>query len=270
MLFDVSGTIVLYNPVFSEVKDCVDSFFLQGGKNIVLIDSCSPNQNLVKALQKEYKENKNVHFVLMDKNYGFGTGHNRGFEFLERNGILSEFYAILNPDLILQQDCLKNAIEFFKTEQGAEVSLLSPQLLSQDLEVTYLNKNHPNVFDMFLRRFLPSCIKNMKYFKKRYDKYIRMDFGYDKICEVPFASGAFYILKSEIFKKLRGFDERFFLYMEDADFSHRASEFGKVLYNPNVRAIHIWRRESAKSFKMTIVMVKSMVQYFSKHGWKFF
>lgn len=268
MLFDFSGTIVVYNPVFKEVCDCVDSFFLNGGKNIAIIDSCSPNSDKISDLKNKYKNDERIVFLKMEKNYGFGSGHNFGFKYLKKNNLLGRFYGILNPDLILQENSLKIATEFL--DKNDNVSILSPQILNTEFKVENLNKEFPNVFDMFLRRFFPKKILNLQYFKNRFNKYIRLEFGYDKICEVPFASGACLFLRSEIFEKLQGFDERFFLYMEDADFSKRAWNFGKVIYNPDCKVVHIWKRESSTSLKMTIVMLSSMVKYFNKNGWKLF
>jgi len=268
MRYNMTGSIVVYNLVFEEVSECIDSFLKNGGSSIVVIDSKSPNQDSFLKLKTAYQNNSAVHFIAMDKNYGFGTGHNRGFEYLKNNNLLQEFHSILNPDLIIQENAIKNATEFLQSDKS--IAILSPMIQSLNGDIQYLNKEFPNIFDMFIRRFLPKFILNLKYFTNRYNKYTRMHIGYDKICQVPFASGACLFMRSEIFEKLKGFDEKFFLYMEDADFSKRAWEFGTVVYNPNIKVYHHWRRESAKSLKMTLVMIKSMVTYFNKHKWLLF
>jgi len=89
---------------------------------------------------------------------------------------------------------------------------------------------------------------------------------YAKPFEVPFAQGSFLVIKTELFKKLRGFDERFFLYMEDADLCKRVNNVSNLLYCPETFVIHKWEKGSHKNFALFKLHVSSMVKYFLK--WK--
>ena len=67
------------------------------------------------------------------------------------------------------------------------------------------------------------------------------DIGYDKSYDVPFVSGAFMFCRTHVLKEIGGFDERFFLYFEDADLSRRVQNHGyRTVYFPDVSVIHLW------------------------------
>ncbi|MEG1886813.1 MAG: glycosyltransferase family 2 protein, partial [Oscillospiraceae bacterium] len=69
------------------------------------------------------------------------------------------------------------------------------------------------------------------------------------------------IIRTEVFKMLNCFDERFFMYMEDADLSRRASKFGKIVFLPQYTVTHLWERTSSKSLKYLLIHLVSSIKY---------
>ena len=67
-----------------------------------------------------------------------------------------------------------------------------------------------------------------------------------------------------MFKSLGGFDQRFFMYLEDADLTLRAKKFGRVVINPQISVTHIWERESAKSVKYLFIHILSSLKFLWK------
>ena len=68
-------------------------------------------------------------------------------------------------------------------------------------------------------------------------------------------------------KILKGFDERFFLYMEDADICRRIYKSGKkILFYPKVEIIHQHQQGSSKNIKLFIIHASSAIKYFLKWG----
>jgi hypothetical protein len=92
--------------------------------------------------------------------------------------------------------------------------------------------------------------------------------NYDKPFRVPFGQGSFLVIRTELFKEISGFDERFFMYLEDADLCKRVNEISEVVYFPGTTVIHKWERGSHKNLKLFKMHMKSMFKYFSKWGFK--
>ncbi len=261
----ITAVIVIYNANFTEVCEAVDSFIADGGKHIVLADNKSTT-NIIQELRGKYAGNSAVSLVANGTNCGFGTGHNRGFAYLKANNLLQKYHVILNPDVKILPGCL-GVLEKFMNE-NPDISIAVPKIFNQDMTVQYLNKEEPNLFDMFIRRFIPNCLQKWSILQNRYNRYIRMSVGYDNICEVPAASGCFMFLSADTFTKLGGFDEKIFLYMEDSDLSKRAWKYGRIMFNPNAKIVHAWKRASHTNWKMTVIFIQSILYYFRKHGFK--
>ena len=94
------------------------------------------------------------------------------------------------------------------------------------------------------------------------------DMDYGKPFQVPFAQGSFLVVQTGLFQQIGGFDERYFMYMEDADLCRRVNMASSLLYCPDTEVIHKWERGSHKDKKLRRMHVESMIRYFSKWGWK--
>ena len=100
-------------------------------------------------------------------------------------------------------------------------------------------------------------------------RYSMSDFDYTHEAQVDQAMGAFFAVRRELFEKLHGFDERFFLWFEEVDFCKRAKQAGfEVWYTPRASVIH----QGAASFRqrgrlrLRLIWLKSLGRYFKKHG----
>ena len=75
-------------------------------------------------------------------------------------------------------------------------------------------------------------------------------------------AGMFLLMPREIYVELQGFDERYWLYFEDADFARRCRQSGIDLFvYPMVRIIHVGRRAGRKRFSYALRHYRSMVRY---------
>ncbi len=197
----------------------------------------------------------NIKIIRLKDNKGFGYGHNQVLP------LLSKYHLIINPDIrIKNQNQIRNMIEYM--EKNSDVGLLSPLILNPDMSIQYLCKHNPTVFDLFIRRI------SKRLFSKRQDRFVMKDTKYDKIMRLEFASGSFMLFRSEIFNLVNGFDDAFFMYLEDADITRRVNQISKAIFYPFAEVIHFWERGSHKSIKLAIITVKSMIVYFKKWGLK--
>jgi hypothetical protein len=97
-----------------------------------------------------------------------------------------------------------------------------------------------------------------------------LDF-YNKIEELDWVTGAFFLMRSEVQKKVGFFDENFFMYTEEVDYCKRVKDLGyKVIYNPDWKVMHIGAASSNSAFPI-ISEYKGIKYYFHKHlpSWQF-
>ena len=192
---------------------------------------------------------------------GFGTGHNHAIK--QSIADNSDYHAIINPDIYWDDDAIAGLTAFM--EKNKDCGLVMPKILFPNGEIQYLCKLLPTPMDLFGRRFIP-----FKGYKERLNSHYELRWsGYDKIMEIPCLSGCFMFVRTEILKKIGGFDERYFLYAEDMDLCRRIGEVSRTIFNPEVSVYHTFHRASYRSVKYLRLHMKSVVKYFNKWGWFF-
>ena len=148
---------------------------------------------------------------------------------------------------------------------NADVGLLAPKIFNPDGTIQYSVKLLPSPANLIVRRFVP-----INALKKRLDfNYEFHFFNFDKIIEIPYAMGCFLFINTKAFKKVTGFDERFFMYPEDIDLTRRIHEHYKTIFYPKVTITHKHGRGSYSNKKLLYYHVTSMIKYFNKWGWVF-
>ena len=256
--FDCIASVILYKNPPEMIENVISSFLDTSLKVKLYVIDNSP------APLKFSFENKPVFYHYTGQNLGYGRAHNWSIQRCES----SKYFLILNPDVIISKGVLEALGQYL--DRHHEVGMVCPKVLNEDRTLQYLNKRQPNITDLFLRRF---CTDNriFAFIKKRLDHYEMRDAGYDDIQEVPFMTGAFMFCRTQVLKKVGGFDPKFFMYFEDADLSRKIQNEGyKTVYYPHVNITHLWQRDSRKSLKMALVFMISGMKYFHKWGWKLF
>lgn len=201
-------------------------------------------------------------YIKNTNNVGFGHAHN---QLLNTE---SDYHLIFNPDIELDIDTLKIAMQFM--DAHPECGLLTPYATWDNGVIQRLCKRYPTVLDLLLRGFAPRCIK--KLFHKRLAHYEMTDVinAEDVYWDPPIVSGCFMLFRTEVWKQLGGFDPRFFLYFEDFDLSLRAREITRIAYVPSVKIVHHGGHASRKGWKHIKMFTRSMITFFNIHGWRWF
>ena len=252
MMTDISIAIVAYNNE-SDVRKAVCSILehtaLSISRKLYIVDN-STRPNTLYLLAEEHPE------VLYDKtpeNLGFGAGHNRVLPLLD-----SRFHAIVNPDILLKEDSLGILMHFLEeTSAGMAV----PRMVDGQGVTQEACRRELTVLDMVIRH-LPFG------FRRRRAFHTMQDMDASRPFPVPFAQGSFLVLRTELFRALGGFDEHFFMYVEDADFCRRLNEVSSLLYCPYTTVIHKWEKASHRDGALRREHLRSMLYYFHKWGWK--
>jgi GT2 family glycosyltransferase len=194
-------------------------------------------------------------------NIGYGRGHNLA---IERTN--ARYHLILNPDIELDADALVRAIAFM--DAHPEAGLLTPRIIDDAGNQQFLCRRFPAVFDLFARGFLPRSLR--KPFQKRLARYEMRDVINEQeiVWDPPIVSGCFMLFRTDVLKKLGGFDPRYFLYFEDYDLSLRAHDVARVVYVPSVRVLHHGGDAARKGFGHIRMFAASAFKFFNRFGWK--
>lgn len=216
---DISIIIVTYNNK-KTIKSCIDSVLkYTPGCEIIVVDNASKD-NTVK-LVKRYKQK--VMVVKSNTNLGFSKGNNLGVRYTT-----CEYLVFLNPDTEVEE---KEAFTKMKDvlEKNKNFGLIGPRFVYPDGSSQYTVRNMPTISAAFKQYILKV--------KGAYDFY---DPNCVDLCEVESVVGACMIIKKDIFLKVGGFDEKYFLYYEDLDLCRKIRENGlKIGYLPSVNIKHI-------------------------------
>ncbi len=118
---------------------------------------------------------------------------------------------------------------------------------------------------MMLRRWISWENDDSENSKVR--EYLCKDIDQTKTQEVDWAMGAALFMSRETYAQLGGFDQRYFLYMEDEDLCLRAwKQKIPVIYYPKVELIHNHLRGSTHLSRKTLWHLQSLFKYFRRHG----
>lgn len=194
-------------------------------------------------------------------NIGYGAGHN-----LAIHEAAGDFHLILNPDVILEEDALVQALNFMEAHRL--VGLLAPEVVDGQGNIQYLCKRYPSVLDLLLRGFAPSVVK--KTFRSRLDRYeLRDQVGNNQVIwDVPLVSGCFMLLRRSALEQVQGFSPDYFLYFEDFDLSLRMGRVARTAYVPCVQITHFGGQAAQKGWRHIGMFLRSMMIFFNHHGWR--
>ena len=216
--------------------------------SLYVIDNASPDDTAEKL-----SEISDIKPIKMNSNVGFGAGHNA---VLSEN--LGKYHAVINPDIELDCDALSHLVDIM--EENEDIAMITPKILGEDGNEQHLPKRNPTFKYLFLGRLA----RFGGVFKKIRKEYTREDENLEKITDIEFCTGCFFLIRTEILKKIGGFDKRYFMYMEDADLSREVKKYGRVVFEPGVSVTHLWKRESAKSLKFLFLHLSSALKYLKK------
>lgn len=256
----ISMSVVFYNnslfTVDSIVSNLIEVTKKFSKKRIFLINNSLANKELSYQLEEICNKYDFFYQILPESNKGFGGGHNCVLPYLT-----SEYHFVINPDIFIPNEyVLKKIVEFLN--QHPEYGLLSPLIKYPDGKIQHLLKLEATVLDMALR-FL-----GLPIFKKRQDKFINLPDGYNHTHDAKNIPGSFMVFRTSVFREINGFDEKFFLYMEDSDITMSVNQISKTIFFNDVEVVHEWQRANRKSVKGILIMLRSMIIYFNKWGWK--
>ncbi|CDR75841.1 glycosyltransferase family 2 protein [Lactobacillus delbrueckii] len=223
-------------------------------KKIYIVDNgaqTGSNTEFVSFLSK-YED---VQYIDAKKNLGFGKGHNFVLPLID-----SEYHCIMNPDIVFTEDAFTPILEYM--DNRPSVGMVIPNIVDSNGKRQNVYRKELTIFDMFIRMFCKGL------FPKRMADHTLQYEDYTKPFHVPFGQGSFLVIRSSLFKKIKGFDENFFMYVEDADLCKRVNQVSTLMYFPNATVVHKWEKGSHKNKTLFKYHIQSAKYYFHKWGYK--
>ena len=180
-------------------------------------------------------------------NLGFGKANNRGSKIAKGDILL-----FLNPDTIIEKNIFFKLIDIFSKDKN--IGIVSPQLILPDHSQQLWAYGEEDKFcDLIKSKIFsnPGAIaKNI--------------FGNQM--EVGWVSGAALSIRKDVFKKIKGFDENFFMYFEDRDLCYKVKELGyKVVVNNEIKVIHFGGKTPIFNRDRKKIYYQAQNYYWRKH-----
>ena len=200
------------------------------------------NESLDGTLNKAQKYKDDVKIISNGGNFGYAKGNNLAFK--KANG---EYILFLNPDAKLYHGDLLEVLNLFDDEK---VGVVGGRIISLDGKKELSCGKFYNPFNTLM---LALGLENV----------IGLRFSPEREKKVDFVSGGFMFVRRKVFESINGFDENYFMYIEDSDLCYQVRKRGFVVkFSPKATIQHVGQGSSNRTF--AIVNIYKGLLYFNK------
>ena len=249
--------IVNYNTK-DDLEFCLQSIYRNPTRvkySVIVVDNGSEDSSkeFLKSLN-----NKNVKKVYNTENRGFSSACNQIAKLADTTYIL-----FLNPDVVITRGSIDRLISFMK--KNKEIAIVTGKLLNPDGTLQLSCRRFPTILYVLFGR--ESIFRKVFPNNPISKKYMLYDLDYNKVQYPDWVRGAVMLVRFNLFKEIGGFDERFFLYLEDTDICLRFRKKGyAIAYNPEAIFYHkLGSSTNKREFQSKLIHNISMYYYIKKH-----
>jgi len=196
------------------------------GAEVIVADNASTDGSM-EVMKKEFPQVRTLQF---ERNLGFTGGYNRAFKELDSSDDAPEYFLLINSDIEVPEDWLEPLVEWM--DRHPDCGACAPKLHSWQERDKF---EYAGAAGGYLDSFgYPFC-------RGRILKRIETDRGqYDWPADVFWATGACLMVRSSVYRKLGGLDERFFAHMEEIDLCWRMQLEGwRISVVPESTVYHV-------------------------------
>jgi N-acetylglucosaminyl-diphospho-decaprenol L-rhamnosyltransferase len=195
-------------------------------KRVVIVDNGSADDSMRNL------PSTGIQLVVLQNsaNRGFAAACNQG-----ARGATSRYLLFLNPDTRIGGAAIETAVEFLESPANGAVAACGVQNVGEDGQVqrTCAFLPRPSHFiyaSLGLSRLAPRLFPDL----------MMREWAHDDTRRVDHVIGSFLMIRTAVFESLDGFDERYFVYLEDLDLSWRVASRGLQMYFlSNARIVHV-------------------------------
>lgn len=200
---------------------------------IIVVDNKSITENAFKKLKK-IKSNK-IDVIQSDKNGGYSYGNNYALKYLDEKQEKYDYIIISNPDVSVTEKAIIKCVN--KLEEKKDVAIVAPRMFDKDnkpIRRSSWKIRNPKLDMIHSTRLLEILFyKNLRKAEYSNEEYKNSEL------EVETISGAFFVIKYDIFNKINYFDDNVFLFYEEDILSSKIKELGyKILSLNDINFIH--------------------------------
>lgn len=257
---DVAVLIVSYNTA-DVLRECLESLYKQRGKlnqQVVVVDNGSTDGSL-DMISSHFPD---VELIDAHENLGFACGVN-----LAATRANAEFVLLLNPDTVVLDHAVERLVSFARLHPGH--GLYGGRAVRRDGS---LERSScwalPTVWSMTCFALcLTTLLRNSRWF----DPEAMPDWHRDTVRQVGIVTGCFLLVPQDSWQELGGFDERYFMYGEDADLAFRAHGAGyRPIICPDACIIHDVGTASASRADKLLLLFQGKATVLRDHfaGWR--
>ncbi len=245
-------SIIILNYKTKELTlSLLDSLFENYGKEIeenkieiILTDNAS-NDNSMPAFKKS-KYFSEIKLIENKKNFGFSKGNNIAAE--KASG---EYLLFINSDTVAKDKGFIKMAEFLN--ENKKTAVIGGKLINKDGSDRAPAGKFYNLIYVFFTLFFSWLVPNLRFSPK-------------KISDVDWVSGAFMMIRREVFKELEGFDKNIFMYVEDMELCFRVKKLGyNIVFFPESSLYHMEYGSSNRTFAI-VNIYKGILYFYKKHG----
>jgi N-acetylglucosaminyl-diphospho-decaprenol L-rhamnosyltransferase len=254
----VDLSIIIVNFHHSHMLgDCLESINRTIQKThfeTILVDNSNKDKGL-EAILKLYPKTLLINNL---KNVGFARANNQGAKIA--NG---DFLLFINPDTTLTEGAVESMLNYIRSDPS--IGILGPKVLNPDQTIQYSCRKFPTVWSGLFNRY---SLTTRFFPNNRYSRdYLMLDYDHNTIRSVDWVSGCCMMAPNSTFKKANGFDENYFLFIEDVDLCQIIKKKGlRVVYFPDAKIFHkISSSNSRLTSQLIIKRHKGMIYYNQKH-----
>ncbi len=259
---ELSIIILSYNTK-DLILQCIKSIIKQYQKEleskkieIIIVDNNSSDDSAkiikyyVSHLRQDFGGQASIKYggiklIENKENVGFAKGCNLGARNAE-----GKYLLFLNSDTEVRDRGFLQMTDFL--EKNKSVGILGGKLLNYDNTLQPSGGNFYNLWNLFLMLIGGERLGFVRKSAKKEES-------------VDWVSGACMMIKRELFGELGGFDEYFFMYIEDMEICFRAKKLGFLTYFfPNLALKHKSLGSSNRAFAI-INIYKGILHFYSKH-----
>ena len=251
------AAVVVNHDAGDVLLECVASLRREGIGDVVVVDNASSDGSPARLEAADSA----ARVVRTGANLGYGAGVNRGLAMVD-----AEHVVVCNPDVMVHAGALAELARALDADPA--LALVGPSLVDGQ-GVRYPSaRRFPSWLDAAGHAVLGTVAPDNPFTRR----YRMTDLDLDAVTRVDWVSGACFMARRAALAELHGFDERYFMYLEDVDLCWRARRAGfEVAYVPTAVVTHIQGHStSRRPVRMLFEHHRSALRFASRRstGWR--